>query len=361
MRRTRLVTAIALVGGCLVVGGGSQLVASADGSPSLPTGTYCQGPQASQPATGPTHVMNIVLENESSTSVDSSRDATFERSTLDTQCGAFSETAMHSVTHPSEPNYVALESGLNPAINSGNDAQANFTISNCPPSATAKPPNSTCTNGTGQIAATTPSLYSLVEQKYGASGWKEYSDDMLGNCASPDNNNYATDSNGLGYNRYVVRHNPAAYFAGIACSTQSVPSGAWQSGQGALYTDLMSGNMPYYSFVQPNNIENGHDPVSATGKNGVTVTIAGGSSQVGNIDNYLSSFMAVVQQSPQYQDGSLVVMITFDEGIGLVRCQGKARPARIAPTRMSAFKRCHARSRRGSSAGTCRTTPIPRT
>jgi hypothetical protein len=316
MRRTRLVTAIALVGGCLAVGAGSQLVATADAPPSLPSGTYCQGPQTTQPATGPTHVMNIVLENESSTSVDSSPDATFERGTLDAQCGTFSETAMHSITHPSEPGYIGLESGLNPAIDSGNDAQANFALSNCPPSATPVPPSSTCTNGKGQIAASTPSVYSLIEHQYGVSGWKEYSDDMLGNCASPDNNNYATDSNGLGYNLYVVRHNPAAYFAGPSCSTQSVPSGAWKSGQGTLYTDLMSGNMPYYSFVQPNNIENGHDPVSVTGKDGVTTTIAGGSSQVGNIDKYLTSFMAVVQQSPQYQDGSLVVMITFDEGIG---------------------------------------------
>jgi hypothetical protein len=267
--------------------------------------------------------MNIVLENESSVSVDTSPDATFERGTLDTQCGTFSETAMHSVTHPSEPNYIALESGLNPAINSGNDAQANFSLSNCPPSATAKPPNSNCTNGTGQIAASTPSVYSLIEQKYGVSGWKDYSDDMLGNCASPDNNTYATDSNGLAYNLYVVRHNPAAYFAGLSCSTQSVPSGAWKSGQGVLYSDLMSGNLPYYSYVQPNDIENGHDPVTATGKNGVTVTIAGGTSQVANIDNYLSSFLALVQQSPQYQNGTLVVMITFDEGIGSGPLQGE--------------------------------------
>src|SRR6185437_123652 len=65
-------------------------------------------------------------------------------------------------------------------------------------------------------------------------------------------------------------------------------------------------NMPYYSVVQPNTKESGHDPLTATG----------GTSLVGSIDQYLSSFLPVVQQSPQYQDGSLVVMITFDEGIG---------------------------------------------
>jgi hypothetical protein len=306
MRRTRLVTAIALVGGCLTFGAGSQLIASADAPAPLPSGTYCQGPQATQPATGPTHVMNIVLENESSVAVDNSPDATFERGTLDAQCGTFSETAMHSITHPSEPNYVALESGLNPAINSGNDGQANFALSNCPPNATNLPPTSGCTNGRGQIAASTPSLYSLIEQQYGVAGWKGYADDMLGNCAANDGNVYNT-VNGTAYNAYVVRHNPAPFFAGASCATQSVPSGDWKNQQGALYTDLISGNMPYYSFIQPNDIESGHDPVSA----------AGGTSQVGNIDHYLAQFMALVQQSPQYQDGSLVVMITFDEGIGV--------------------------------------------
>jgi hypothetical protein len=306
MRRTRLVTAIALVGGCLAFGAGSRLLARADAPAPLPSGTYCQGQQATQPATGPTHVIDIMLENESSVSVDNSPDATFERGTLDAQCGTFSETAMHSTTHPSEPNYVALESGLNPAINSGNDAQANFTLSNCPPSATNTPPTSGCTNGRGRIASTTPSLYSLVEQQYGVSGWKDYSDDMPSNCATNDGTPYNT-VNGTVYNLYLERHNPAIFFAGPSCSTQSVPSGAWASQQGALYTDLTSGNMPYYSFIQPNSIENGHDPVSVTG----------GKSQVGNIDKYLSSFMPLVQQSPQYQDGSLVVMITFDEGIGV--------------------------------------------
>jgi hypothetical protein len=305
MKLTRLMTALALVAGCVAVGAGTALLARADPAAPLPVGTYCQGPQTSQPSSGPRQVIDIMLENESSVAVDDSPDAVFEKGTLDAQCGTFSETAMHSVTHPSEPNYIALESGLNPTINAGNDAQSNFALSNCPPSTTAQPPTSTCTNGRGQIPSSTPSLYSLVEHSYGVSGWKDYSDDMLGNCATNDDNPYNT-VNGTVYDDYVVRHNPAPYFAGPSCSTQSIPSGSWNSQQGALYTDLMSGNMPAYSFIQPNNRENGHDPTSA----------AGGTSQVGNIDQYLSSFMGVVQQSPQYQAGTLVVMITFDEGIG---------------------------------------------
>ena len=259
--------------------------------------------------------MNIVLENESPASIESSPDATFQKGTLDAQCGTFSATAMHSTSHPSEPNYIALESGLNATINSGSDAQANFALSNCPPSATPMPPSSGCTNGRGQIASTTPSLYSLVEHTYGVSGWKDYSDDMLSNCAANDGNTYNT-VNGTAYNLYLVRHNPAPYFAGPSCSTQSVPSGDWKHSQGALYNDLTSGNMPSYSFVQPNVIESGHDPVSVTG----------GTSQIANIDQYLSSFLPLVQQSPQYQNGSLVVMITFDEGTGAGPITGENTP-----------------------------------
>ena len=38
--------------------------------------------------------------------------------------------------------------------------------------------------------------------------------------------------------------------------------------------------MPYYSFIEPNEIENGHDPVSVKGQDGTTTTIAGGTSQI---------------------------------------------------------------------------------
>ena len=312
----RGLAAVVLLLGLVAVGELTAHIQARADVPPLPAGTLCQGPQASQPASGPTHVINIVLENESTANVESSPDATFERGTLDAQCGTFSQTAMHSTTHYSEANYFALTTGLNAAINSGADAQANFGLSDCAPSATPQPPSTSCAYGSGQFPTTTPSIYSLVEAQYGVTGWSEFSDDMGTNCNPVDGNRYATDSNGTSYNLYATRHNPALYFPGSSCATQNVPSGAWQQQQGPLYTALMSGTMPYYSFVEPNDVENGHDPVSVTGHNGVTTTIAGGTSQVGNIDSYLSSFMTLVQQSPQYLDGSLVVMITFDEGAG---------------------------------------------
>lgn len=265
----------------------------------LPPGTFCQGPQPGQPASGPTHVMQVVLENESAMDVAASADAPFQRGTLDAQCGTFGPTNMKSTTHGSEGNYIALVSGLNPAVKTGADAAARFALSDCPPDSTA----SVCRYSGGHLAATVPSLFSQVERKYGTTGWKVYADDMDVNCSPHDANVYAK-VDGKTYRKYAARHNPAVFFRGIACATQDVPSGNWAAGQGALYTDLARGTVPNYSFVVPNTIENGHDPVAA----------AGGRSQIANADHFLAALMKLVQRSPQYQSGDLVVMVTYDEG-----------------------------------------------
>ncbi len=127
-------------------------------------------------------------------------------------------------------------------------------------------------------------------------------------CDKSDGGTYAHTSS-TSYQKYVTKHNPAVFWDGIACTANDIPSGDWQNQQGALYSDLTSGNLPAFSFVQPNDIENGHDPVSVAG-----VTIAGGKSQIANIDNYLAGMLSLVQSSPDYESGNLVVMITFDEG-----------------------------------------------
>ena len=266
----------------------------------LPSGTYCQGPQTTQPTGGPTKVALIDLENESASAVTSSPDAPFQNGTLSGQCGGFAPTVMHSITHGSEGNYVGQVSGLNAAT----DDVARFTLSDCPPDSTS----SACAYGGGHFASSVPSLFSQVEATYGSGGWKTYADDMPSNCMTSDATPYATVGSTT-YMKYAVRHNPAAYFNGIACGSQDIPSGDWANGQGALYNDLVGGTLPRFSFIQPNNIENGHDPTSVSG-----VTVAGGTSQIGNVDTYLSQMLALIQSGPDYQSGNLVVIITYDEG-----------------------------------------------
>ena len=270
----------------------------------LPAGTYCQGPQPEQPASGPTKVIMLDLENESSSSISGSPDAPFQNGTLSAQCGNFATAAMHSTTHPSESNYFAEVSGLNAAINSGTDALARFGLSDCPPDAT----NSFCTFGGGHFSSSVPSLFSQIEQQYGTSGWKTYADDMVTPCERNDDTVYATTPSAT-YRKYVSKHNPAVFFQGIACATQDVPSGDWRHGQGALFNDLQGGTLPPFSFIVPNNIDNGHDPSTVNG-----IPVAGGKNQIANIDAYLTSLMAMIQSSPDYQSGKLVVMVSFDEG-----------------------------------------------
>ena len=207
---------------------------------------------------------------------------------------------MHSITHPSEGNYAGQVAGVNPAT----DDVARFTLSNCPPDSTSP----ACTYGGGHFDSSVPSLFSQVEAAGGPGGWKTYADDMPSNCTKSDATPYATVGSAT-YMKYAVRHNPAAYFQGIACGSQDVPSGDWANGQGALYNDLVGGTLPQFSYIQPNDIENGHDPVSVGG-----VTVAGGTSQIGNIDTYLSRMLALIQSGPDYQSGNLVVIITYDEG-----------------------------------------------
>src|SRR3954466_7355890 len=146
LRRARAAVLVAALG-CAAAGFLTSGTAAADDVPPLPPGTFCQGAQPFQPAHGPTHVMHVVLENESAQDVDASPDAPFERGTLDTQCGTFGETNMKSTTHGSEGDYIALLSGLNPAINSGADAAARFSLSDCPPDSTL----SNCAYGGGHL------------------------------------------------------------------------------------------------------------------------------------------------------------------------------------------------------------------
>ena len=344
----RLLAAAISVG--LVVSGGIVGVSPASADTPLAAGTYCQGPQTTQPVAGPKKVILLDLENESTSSVQASPDAPFENNTLASQCGTFSATSMHSTTHGSESNYFAEVSGLNAALTTGADAAARFGLSNCPPDSTS----SACVFGGGHFASTVPSIFSQAEQVYGTSGWKTYSDDMPSACYKDDAGVYATDGNGKTYPKYVARHNPAVYFNGIACATQDVPSGSWQTGQGALYSDLMSGTLPPFSFIQPNDLENGHDPVSVGG-----VTVAGGKSSIANGDNYLASLMSLIQTSPDYQSGNLVVMITYDEGYATGPVAGENTVVKTAPTPPSARSRRPARCRPTSSAATPRITSTP--
>ena len=117
-----------------------------------------------------------------------------------------------------------------------------------------------------------PSIFSQLPG--GAS--RSLEQDMPSNCASGNSGEYA------------VRHNPEAYYTnlGTDCGTYDVPFGA---------TPDLSAR---FTFVTPNLINDMHDGTIADG------------------DRFLQGYLPAVLATPQYQSGSTVIFITWDENSG---------------------------------------------
>ena len=162
-------------------------------------------------------------------------------------------TNYHNISHPSLPNYIAGTSGL---PYSGLTQFA----SDC--------------NPMGSCVTSAPSIFGQGET------WKSYEETMPSNCY------------GQNFGEYAVRHNPAPYYTTLqGCSTDDVP-------YTQLSTDLSDNTLPAFSFITPNVIDDMHDGTVPDG------------------DNWLASNMPAIFNSPEYQNGSTAVFITWDEGEG---------------------------------------------
>jgi len=117
-----------------------------------------------------------------------------------------------------------------------------------------------------------PSIFS--ELAAGAS--RSLEQDMTSNCLMGSAGEYA------------VRHNPEAYYTNLGsdCGTYDVPLGP--------VPDLSA----RFTFVTPNLINDMHDGTIADG------------------DRFLQTFVPALTATPQYQNGSTAIFITWDEGAG---------------------------------------------
>jgi hypothetical protein len=162
-------------------------------------------------------------------------------------------TNYHNISHPSLPNYIGATSGL------GFAALQKFST-DCDPSRAC--------------STAAASIFGQGET------WKAYEESMPSNC-------YPVNSG-----EYAVRHNPPPYFTTLTgCATFDVP-------YSQLATDLASNTLPAFSFITPNVIDDMHDGTIADG------------------DTWLASNLPAIFNSPQYQDGSTAVFLTWDEGEG---------------------------------------------
>lgn len=198
------------------------------------------------------HIMVIVEENHSFGEIIGNSAMPFFNSLASTYVLA---TNYSGVSHPSEPNYLAMVSG---------------SIWNNPQDVT--PAESTYPGPT------------VVDQLAQAGiGWRAYMEDMPSACDLSDT---------YGPGGYDVNHNPFVYFRSVRDSAsqcaQVVPFSRFA-------TDLASGAAPPFIYVSPNTTHDMHD----------------GSPQQG--DAWLSLQFRAIFASSWYRAGGTVV-VTFDEG-----------------------------------------------
>ena len=162
-------------------------------------------------------------------------------------------TNYHNVDHPSLPNYVGATSGL--------------------PFGELKRFEPDC-NPSRKCSTAAQSIFSQVPS------WKAYEESMPKNCYGKNSGEYA------------VRHNPPPYYTSLSeCAVKDVP-------YTQLSSDLAAGTLPAFSFITPNLIDDMHDG-----------TIADGNA-------WLQANLPTILDSSEYQSGSTVVFITWDEGEG---------------------------------------------
>jgi acid phosphatase len=214
----------------------------------------------------PPHIMVIMEENHSYSTIIGNSSASYINS-LATKYGL--ATNWWGVSHPSEPNYLALMSG------SIWDNPSDLTPqSSCPST-------DTFCSGTETYAGPT-----LADQLAGAGiGWKAYLEDMASACD-------LTDTFGPG--NYDVNHNPFIYFNEIrsnpAQCNQDVPFNRFAG-------DLANNTAPPFIYVAPSLLDDMH--------NGT----------IQQADTWLQNTMNEVLASQWYAQGG-VVIITWDEGEG---------------------------------------------
>lgn len=162
-------------------------------------------------------------------------------------------TNYHNIDHPSLPNYVAGTSGL--------------------PFGELKRFEPDC-NPSRKCSIAAPSIFSQIPS------WKAYEESMPKNCERKNAGEYA------------VRHNPPPYYTTLKeCEVKDVP-------YTQLAGDLAGGTLPAFSFITPNVIDDMHDGTIAQG------------------NEWLQANVPAILNSSEYQSGSTVLVITWDEGEG---------------------------------------------
>jgi len=257
----RLVLAGLLVAGCGAPGPTGSAGTATSGLPSASAVAASASSSASptaapsvSPSTRPglAHIYLLLLENHEYGSIVGSDDAPYLN-------GLFARyglaTAMHAVTHPSEPNYIALVSGGTQGVHD---------------------------DGVYDLAV--PSLFDQIE----AAGrtWRVYAQGYPGSCSTVASTDEVADGPGRAGD-YARKHNPAISFTAISRNPARCAGISGLAGFDPAAAD--------FEMIVPNQINDMHSASVRTG------------------DDFLAAFVPSILGSAAFAAGSLLI-VTFDEG-----------------------------------------------
>jgi acid phosphatase len=216
-----------------------------------------------------------MFENHEYSSIVGSSAAPYINSLIAQYGLATNDTA---VSHPSEPNYVAVTSGGTQGVT--DDGVYNLGANN---------------------------LFAQVT----ASGrtWHAYQQGYPGNCFAGSSSGEVVDGVGLS-GSYVRKHDPAISYTDISGN----------AAQCANITNLASFNpsAANFEFITPNLINDMHDGTIADG------------------DNFLKAFLPKITSSAAFANS--VVFVTFDEGTSNVGGGGHIATIAITPNMTAGYK-----------------------
>jgi hypothetical protein len=271
------------------------------------------------------HVFVIMMENEDYSATFGTPSADPYLATTLPADGALLKD-YYGIGHFSNDNYAGFISGQPPNSDNQLDCLASGYVD--------------FPGGDGQVdgiqqgaGCVYPAAVSTLANQLDGDGltWKGYEEDMgndptrdggitcghpaVGASSDPTTNAEVADG-------YTTRHNPFMYFHSIIdntseCNQNVVPLGdtsgnmpaGTPAGATGLVTDLGSvATTPNFSFITPNLCDDGHDyPCTNT-----TGAGQGGGSAVGDLSQWLATWVPIIEASPAYQQDGLIE-ITFDE------------------------------------------------
>jgi hypothetical protein len=207
--------------------------------------------------------------------------------------------------HPSEPNYIWQEAGTNFGVNFDND------------------PYKAPTGRTNVFGS--PNLSGLLQQKYGANGWRAYAEDMQFSSALPGapvssasgtNPAYTNPYNGSHQFDYAVKHVGPLFFAATNGGSLTAPNNTASNPEAAFYApltqlsgDLAANNVARYTLITPDQFNDMHTSLSGgftDPRTGIHYT--GDAANIAQGDYFLSVIVPQIMASQAYKNNGAIVL-----------------------------------------------------